>query len=129
MSNNDLGNYSVNTPLRNVTYYNGKLYQITSTGQRGDEIVMSKQFLNYKTPLKVLEQQIEWTATADCMLKGSIWGINNTLLIDDTQIFDGCGSTGRHIEFEDLPIKTGQKVKTYSNTNQGACLIKAYAFI
>ena len=127
--NNDLTDYSVNTPLRNVTYYNGKLYQITNAGQRGSEIIMAKQFLNYKTPLKALEQQIEWTATADCMLKGSIWGINNTLLIDDTQIFDGCGSSGRHVEFEDLPIKMGQKVKAYSNTNQGACLINAYAFI
>lgn len=37
----DLSNYSVNTPLRNVTYYNGKLYQITSTGQRGSEIIMN----------------------------------------------------------------------------------------
>lgn len=40
--NNDLTDYSVNTPLRNVTYYNGKLYQITSTGQRGSEIAVSK---------------------------------------------------------------------------------------
>ena len=41
MSNNDLIDYSINTPLRNVTYYNGKLYQITSTGQRGSEIEMN----------------------------------------------------------------------------------------
>lgn len=40
--NNDLSDYSVNTPLRNVTYYNGKLYQITSTGQRGSEIQMGR---------------------------------------------------------------------------------------
>ena len=39
--NNDLTDYSVNTPLRNVNYYNGKLYQITSTGQRGSEIKMN----------------------------------------------------------------------------------------
>jgi len=53
MSNNDLGNYSVNTPLRNVTYYNGKLYQITSTGQRGSEIKMGTLVPSFKSADKL----------------------------------------------------------------------------
>ena len=37
---NNLADYSINTPLRNVTYYNGKLYQINSNGTRGSEIIV-----------------------------------------------------------------------------------------
>lgn len=52
--NNDLTDYSVNTPLRNVTYYNGKLYQITSTGQRGSEIQMGKTPIpDYKNKVNI----------------------------------------------------------------------------
>ena len=47
MYNNDLIDYSINTPLRNVTYYNGKLYQITSTGQRGSEIEMGMKCVKH----------------------------------------------------------------------------------
>lgn len=51
--NNDLTDYSVNTPLRNVTYYNGKLYQITSTGQRGSEIKMGTLVPSFKSADKL----------------------------------------------------------------------------
>lgn len=41
----DLTDYSVNTPLRNVTYYNGKLYQLNLDGTIGSEIDGVKRFV------------------------------------------------------------------------------------
>lgn len=41
----DLTDYSVNTPLRNVTYYNGKLYQLNLDGTIGSEIGGVKRFV------------------------------------------------------------------------------------
>lgn len=70
--NNDLTDYSVNTPLRNVTYYNGKLYQITSTGQRGSEIKMGMKCVKYgfvtasnNTPITVSVSDLGFTNAND----------------------------------------------------------------
>lgn len=83
----DLSNYSVNTPLRNVTYYNGKLYQITSTGQRGNEIKMG-MYPDYDNVIHTFNGETTYTVPKDGFLVGAYLppsgtrplGINNSYI-------------------------------------------------
>ena len=110
---NDLTDYSVNTPLRNVNYYNGKLYQITSTGQRGSEIKMSSYpTLNYTTPLHSFSNSAKtYTATKDCYLVGTVAhgasGSEEIISINDKNITATPAST---TEFIFLKLSIGDKV-------------------
>ena len=74
--NNDLTDYSVNTPLRNVTYYNGKLYQITSTGQRGSEIDMGMPLLDFKNSVSL--STTHYTTTKKGVIVGCVRSANGS---------------------------------------------------
>lgn len=90
--NNDLTDYSVNTPLRNVTYYNGKLYQITSAGQRGSEISMSR-LLDYSHSVELnptTRMAISYTTPSDGILIVStrvIAGDDRSIYINNKPVF------------------------------------------
>lgn len=85
--NNDLTDYSVNTPLRNVTYYNGKLYQITSTGQRGSEIKMG-MYPDYDNVIHTFNGETTYTVPQDGFLVGAYQPASGTrpLGINDSYI-------------------------------------------
>jgi len=90
--NNDLSNYSVNTPLRNVTYYDGKLYQITNAGQRGSEINMSR-LLDYSNSVELnptTRIAISYTTPSDGILIVStriIAGDDRNIYINNKPVF------------------------------------------
>lgn len=117
--NNDLTDYSVNTPLRNVTYYNGKLYQITSTGQRGSEIKMGMPDLDYGTPLHSFGNGSTYTATQTCYIVGFMSNGNYHSLFKINGITYGLqygGASG----FVFLKLKAGDVVSV--DTGAGAYL-------
>lgn len=118
--NSNLNDYSVNTPLRNVTYYNGKLYQITSSGQKGSEIKMSYE-LDFANKY-ALSTTNYVTAKAGAVL-GTLHSSNNEnkLKINGEAIYrEGTGGLYAPINIQYVPSGTTLSLSQDISSGMGA---------
>lgn len=110
-SNHAVANSAVSTAIaaRNVTLYNGKLYEINLDGTRGAEIQIgggSMPTLNFRNPLHTFSSgNLTFRATKECYISGATGtvgafasnctiSINGTIIATPNTVIYGSGSGG-----------------------------------